>query len=103
MEQTIAELKSAGLAHLPSGEFGANAAWLALAAMTHNLGRGVGILAGGDLARDTAANLRRRLFTIHRPARAHCPGVEGVRPGQPAVVAGAAAALTRIAAISRHP
>jgi len=30
VEQTIAELKSAGLAHLPSGRFMANAAWLAL-------------------------------------------------------------------------
>ncbi len=35
---SIAELKSAGLAHLPSGNFMANAAWLALAVMTHNLG-----------------------------------------------------------------
>ena len=42
VEQRIAELKSAGLAHLPSGKFMANAAWLALAVMAHNLGRGVG-------------------------------------------------------------
>jgi hypothetical protein len=43
VEQTIAELKSAGLAHLPSGHFMANAAWLALAVMAHNLGRAVGL------------------------------------------------------------
>ncbi len=39
VEQTIAELKSAGLKHLPSGKFMANAAWLALTVMAHNLGR----------------------------------------------------------------
>lgn len=46
VEQSIAELKSAGLAHLPSGKFFANAAWLALAVIAHNLGRAVGALAG---------------------------------------------------------
>jgi hypothetical protein len=64
VEQAIAELKSAGLAHLPSGKFPANAAWLALAVIAHNLGRAVGILAGPELARATAATLRRRLFTV---------------------------------------
>ncbi len=44
--QTIAELKAAGPAHLPFGTFMAvNAAWLALAVMTHNLALVVGILA----------------------------------------------------------
>ena len=64
VEQSIAELKSAGLAHLPSGKFFANAAWLVLAVIAHNLGRGVEILAGGHLARATATTLRRCLFTI---------------------------------------
>jgi rubrerythrin len=64
VEQTIAELKSAGLAHLPSGKFMANAAWLALAVMAHNLGRAVGQLAGADLERATAATLRRKVFTV---------------------------------------
>ena len=64
VEQTIAELKSAGLAHLPSGHFMANAAWLALAVMAHNLGRAVGQLAGPDLERATAATLRRKVFTM---------------------------------------
>jgi hypothetical protein len=67
VEQTIAELKSAGLAHLPSGNFMANAAWLALTVLAHNLGRAVGLLAGGRLTRATAATLRRTLFTM--PAR----------------------------------
>ncbi len=64
VEQSIAELKSAGLAHLPSGNFMANAAWLALAVMAHNLGRAVGQLAGPDLQRATAATLRRTVFTV---------------------------------------
>ena len=64
VEQSIAELKSAGLAHLPSGNFMANAAWLALAVMAHNLGRAVGALAGADLHRATAATLRARVFTV---------------------------------------
>jgi Transposase DDE domain group 1 len=64
VEQTIAELKSAGLAHLPSGQFMANAAWLALTVMAHNLGRAVGHLAGPDLQRATTATLQRKVFTM---------------------------------------
>lgn len=64
VEQSIAELKSAGLAHMPSGNFMANAAWLALSVMAHNLGRAVGQLAGPDLETATAATLRRRVFTM---------------------------------------
>ena len=56
VEQRIAELKSAGLAHLPSGKFMANAAWLALAVMAHNLARAVGRLAGPDLEKATASH-----------------------------------------------
>ena len=64
VEQRIAELKSAGLAHLPSGRFMANAAWLALSVMAHNLGRAVGRLAGHDMQRATATTLKRRVFTV---------------------------------------
>jgi hypothetical protein len=64
VEQRIAELKSAGLAHLPSGRFMANAAWLALTVMAHNLARAVGHLAGPDLDTATAPSLRRKVFTI---------------------------------------
>jgi hypothetical protein len=64
VEQRIAELKSAGLAHLPSGKFMANAAWLALAVMSHNLARAVGRLAGEDMEKVTAATLQRRAFTV---------------------------------------
>jgi len=64
VEQRIAELKSAGLAHLPSGNFMANATWLALTVVAHNLGRAVGLLAEHDLERATAASLQRKIFTI---------------------------------------
>ncbi len=64
VEQRIAELKSAGLAHLPSGKFMANAAWLALAVIAHNLARAVGRLAGGDLEKATASTLQRVIFTV---------------------------------------
>lgn len=64
VEQSITELKSSGLAHLPSGRFMANAAWLALAVLAHNLGRAVGLLTSGVLHRATAATLRRALFTM---------------------------------------
>ena len=53
----------------------ANAAWLAFTVMAHNLGRAVGLLAGHDLARATAATLRRKVFTmpgrIVRSSRRH--------------------------------
>jgi hypothetical protein len=40
VEPAICDLKGgAGLAHLPSGRFAANAAWLALCGMAYNLGR----------------------------------------------------------------
>jgi len=64
VEQVIAELKSAGLAHLPSGWFMANAAWLALAVMAHNLGRPIALFTGPELTGATAATLHRTVFTM---------------------------------------
>lgn len=55
------------------GPFMANAAWLALAVMAHNLGHAVGSLAGPEMDRATAPTLRRRLFTNARAAGALCP------------------------------
>ena len=49
---------------MPSGNFMANAAWLALTVMAHNLGRAVGHLAGPDLTTATAATLQRKVFTM---------------------------------------
>ena len=56
VEQVIAELKSGPLAHLPSGVFTANAAWLVCAAIAHNLTRAAGALAGGRHARTRTAH-----------------------------------------------
>jgi hypothetical protein len=61
------DLKGATLAHLPSGVFTANAAWLVLAVIAFNLTRAAGTLAAPELARATTATLRRRLITV--PAR----------------------------------
>ena len=48
VELAIRDLKAnAGLAHLPSGSFNANAAWLACAALAHNLLRWLDRLARG--------------------------------------------------------
>ena len=67
IEQTIADLKAGPLAHLPSGKFAANAAWLVLTAITHNLLRATGTLAAGAHATARPATLRARLVNI--PAR----------------------------------
>src|SRR3954452_7167181 len=67
IEQVIAELKNGPLAHLPSGVFTANAAWLVCAAMAHNLTRAAGTLAGGHHRRARTSSLRTQLVTT--PAR----------------------------------
>jgi len=82
IENTIRDLKyGVGLNHLPSGRFGANAAWLALNVMAHNLARFSTRLGLGD-ALITTETLRRRYLslpgrltrsarraTLHLPAR----------------------------------
>jgi hypothetical protein len=67
IEQVIADLKSGALAHLPSGKFTANAAWLVLAAIAFNLTHAAGTLASPFHARATGATIRRQLITD--PAR----------------------------------
>ena len=67
IEQTFADLIDGPLAHLPSGRFAANAAWLTCAGITHNLLRAAGTLASPSHARATGATLRRQL--IHVPTR----------------------------------
>ena len=42
VEQVFADVTSGPLAHMPSGIFAANAAWLSIAAMAHNLLRAAG-------------------------------------------------------------
>jgi hypothetical protein len=67
VEQVIADLGAGPLAHLPSGVFTANAAWLVIAAMAHNLLRAAGTLTGGRYAKARTATIRRDLITM--PAR----------------------------------
>lgn len=67
IEQVHAELKNGPLAHLPSGKFAANSAWLVLAAIAFNLTRAAGSLASLTHAKATTATLRAQLITI--PAR----------------------------------
>jgi hypothetical protein len=69
IEQVHADLKAGPLAHLPSGVFAANSAWLVLAVIAFNLTRTAGVIAdqAGRLARATTATIRRTL--IHVPAR----------------------------------
>jgi Transposase DDE domain group 1 len=64
IEQVFADLSDGPLAHLPSGHFPANAAWLACAAICHNLTRAAGTLAGPFHARARGATIRRHLISV---------------------------------------
>lgn len=65
VEQVIAELKDGPLAHLPSGKYAANAAWVACAVIAFNIARATAAAAAMHTAR--WATLRTRLINI--PAR----------------------------------
>ena len=67
VEQVIADAAASALAHLPSGVFTANAAWTVLWAISHNLTRAAGTLAGAFHARATTATIRAHLINV--PAR----------------------------------
>lgn len=67
VEQVHADLKNSALAHLPSGVFTANAAWLVLAVMAFNLTRAAATITGSGLAKATTATIRQKLVSI--PAR----------------------------------
>jgi hypothetical protein len=70
VEQVFADVTSGPLAHMPSGVFAANAAWLAAAAMAHNLLRAAGALASPPFAKARAATIRRASL----PSRPAPPG-----------------------------
>ncbi len=67
IEQVHADLKHSALAHLPSGKFCANAAWLVLAVIAFNLTRAAATLAGPNVAKATTSTIRRKLINV--PAR----------------------------------
>jgi hypothetical protein len=74
IEQVFADCNDGPLAHLPSGHFPANAAWLTCAAICHNLTRAAGTLAGPLLAKARGATIRRQLITIAARAARHGRG-----------------------------
>ena len=64
IENAIRDLKyGVGLNHLPSGRFPANAAWLAIQGMAHNLARWTARIGLGEPV-VTTKTLRRRFFSI---------------------------------------
>jgi hypothetical protein len=74
VEQVFADVTSGPLAHLPSGVFAANAAWLSIAAMTHNLLRAAGALASLPFAKARAATIRRDLIAVAARTARHGRG-----------------------------
>lgn len=64
VEQVIADLKNGPLAHLPSGSFTANSAWLVCAAIAFNLTRAAGTLASAFHAKATTGTIRAQLINI---------------------------------------
>ena len=64
VENAIRDLKyGVGLNHLPSGRFAANAAWLAVQALAHNLARWAARIGLGEQLA-TTKTLRRRFFSM---------------------------------------
>ncbi len=64
IENTIRDLKyGVGLNHLPSGRFPANAAWLAVQVIAHNLARWTTRIGLGEPVM-TTKTLRRRFFSL---------------------------------------
>ena len=64
IENAIRDLKyGVGLNHLPSGRFAANAAWLAVQVMAHNLARWTARIGLGEPVA-TTKTLRRRFFSL---------------------------------------
>lgn len=63
-ELAIRDLKAEGLTHTPSGLFAANAAWLVIAALAHNLTRWVAKLGLGITGPVVAKTIRRRYLAV---------------------------------------
>jgi hypothetical protein len=65
VEQVIAELKDGPLAHLPSGSYAANAAWVSCAVIAFNIARATAVAA--RMAKTRWASLRAKIINV--PAR----------------------------------
>lgn len=75
IEQVNADLIDGPLAHLPSGRFAANNAWLTCAAMAHNLTRAAGHLTGPRYAVARAATIRTRIINVAARLAHHARGL----------------------------
>jgi hypothetical protein len=64
VELAIRDLKDQALAHFPSGQFTANAAWTVIAALAHNLLRWTTVIGLPGATVRAARTLRRRLLTL---------------------------------------
>jgi hypothetical protein len=64
VEQPVADFKGGALAHLPSSDSSANAAWLVLAAIAFNLTRAAGTIASVFHAKATTATIRQQLIVV---------------------------------------
>src|SRR5512133_2269703 len=73
-EQVFADWSDGPLAHLPSGSFPANAAWLALAAISCNLLRAAGALASPACAKARGTTLRAGLIDVAARTARHGRG-----------------------------
>lgn len=99
VELQIRDLKDSALAHFPSGQFAANAAWTVIACLAHNMGRWVGRLGLQDATWRTSRTIRRWLIALPgrltRTARRHTLHLPARWPWQEAFVE----ALSRIRAL----
>ena len=78
VEQVIAVLKDNALAHLPSGKYAANAAWVACAVIAFNIARAAAVAAHLTKARWTSVrtkiiNVPGRIATTSRRLDLHLP------------------------------
>jgi hypothetical protein len=73
IEQVFADLIDGPLAHLPSGRFAANGAWLVCATIAQNLLRAAGTLTSRTSGKARAATLRRQIINVaaHLAHRTH--------------------------------
>ena len=74
VEQVFADWTDGPLAHLPSGHFPANAAWLTCAAIAHNLLRAAGSLASLGYGKARGATIRRDLIDVAARTARHGHG-----------------------------
>jgi DDE family transposase len=75
IEQVFAELIDGPLAHLPSGRFDANNAWLTCIAIAHNLTRAAATPAGRRYALARPATIRRQMINLAGRIARHARGL----------------------------